>query len=629
MIDSSRRGCATGWWFSLSLSLSLCATELRAQIVDPPSTVGQWLAPFDHAAGPQDHPTKPPSQTFVPDVNPADMFEMWGNPTYVGRFNAIHMSLIPRGLDQGKVLIWGHQNPWRQNAQNGIYFVPAANQARVIFWSILDQVPTPKSFLNFMSVLPLHKGDLFCAGHAWSDDGNLIVMGGSGAHGGSGIGNGWEGSKLAYLYDPTIRFQPGNPTVTPWVPLPDLEEERWYPTVLDLGLFPQSIFQDENVYLVLGGTHNGTSINSYQAWWDGTPPVSPRAWQIAVQNPLSFTFSGPGGGASYALGDYPRAHLTSAGRGVTAGMRIGSAYNEHHNALLPWNQKWLSAQWQQSSERIYGSSVLFPISIVSGVQDNVLSLGGIVWASGTILGSAQTCVVSNIINPSWSSIASLAQPRWLLNTVLLPDGSVLAIGGERTSTTIGCAEVPANTPELYAGGTWTQMATTDIHRNYHSTALLLPSGDVLVAGGEWRKYLATGANGCNPPPQNPPGMAHAVDYQIFQPPYLFRGPRPVINPTSPPGSAWDWFYGGNYIVSFDPLPLGVEVTRAVLARPGSVTHHSDGNQRIVELTVNNPGDGTLMIDVPTNNYVLPRGYYMLFLLTDQGVPSVAAWVRIV
>jgi len=69
-------------------------------------------------------------------------------------------------------------------------------------------------------------------------------------------------------------------------------------------------------------------------------------------------------------------------------------------------------------------------------------------------------------------------------------------------------------------------------------------------------------------------------------------------------------------------------------RPGSVTHHSDGNQRCVELDKTTPQPGKLRIIMPTKSAgILPRGYYMLFIVnnviqTTQGVPSKAFWVEV-
>ena len=63
--------------------------------------------------------------------------------------------------------------------------------------------------------------------------------------------------------------------------------------------------------------------------------------------------------------------------------------------------------------------------------------------------------------------------------------------------------------------------------------------------------------------------------------------------------------------------------------PSATTHGDDMNQREVALQVSNtvPGAGINLVSPPNAN-VAPPGYYMLFLLNQQGVPSVSKWVRI-
>lgn len=98
------------------------------------------------------------------------------------------------------------------------------------------------------------------------------------------------------------------------------------------------------------------------------------------------------------------------------------------------------------------------------------------------------------------------------------------------------------------------------------------------------------------------------------------------------GSAWTWSLGAQQIpVEYDELPFGVWVDHAVLVRAGSVTHHCDPNQRCVRLATAQDPAGLIpqvLVDVPASSYLLPRGYYMLFLVTNQGVPSEAAWVQV-
>lgn len=90
--------------------------------------------------------------------------------------------------------------------------------------------------------------------------------------------------------------------------------------------------------------------------------------------------------------------------------------------------------------------------------------------------------------------------------------------------------------------------------------------------------------------------------------------------------AWDLLHGARYELRCDALPLGNAVERVVFMAPGSVTHHSDMHQRYVEMktTVNNGNE--VEFDVADNEKLLPRGLYMMFLVTNAGAISEATWV---
>jgi hypothetical protein len=82
--------------------------------------------------------------------------------------------------------------------------------------------------------------------------------------------------------------------------------------------------------------------------------------------------------------------------------------------------------------------------------------------------------------------------------------------------------------------------------------------------------------------------------------------------------------GGVFAVS---TPDAARVVSARLIRPSSVTHATDTDQRSVGLGLSRAGD-RLDLRVPKQAGVAPSGWYMLFLLDDRGRPSVARWVRL-
>jgi hypothetical protein len=210
----------------------------------------------------------------------------------------------------------------------------------------------------------------------------------------------------------------------------------------------------------------------------------------------------------------------------------------------------------------------------------------------------------NAPTPAWRSTAPMNNARAYGNLTLLPDGTVLASGGMTGSDGIDLTKAVLPT-EIWNPDTetWTQVASLHIGREYHSTALLLPDGRVLMAGGGQL-----------------PGTAavNQTNAEIYSPPYLFKGTRPTI--TNAPSLVQ---YGSSITVT---TPDAASITKVSLVRLPSVTHAFDQNQRFqfLNFTAN---AGSLTVQAPANGNLAPAGHYMLFVVNSNGVPSVASIVR--
>jgi hypothetical protein len=160
--------------------------------------------------------------------------------------------------------------------------------------------------------------------------------------------------------------------------------------------------------------------------------------------------------------------------------------------------------------------------------------------------------------------------------------------------------------EIYDPGTdkWTVGAPLNFPRQYHSVCILLADGRVVTAGGV--------APGTADPDQ------HSLE--LYSPGYLSLGTRPVIS-TAPPAAT----YGSVFVVE---TSQAANINSVVLIAPISVTHHTDAGQRYIKLPIRSRTATTIETEAPASGNIAPPGFYMLFVVNNQGVPSEAKFVAI-
>jgi hypothetical protein len=147
---------------------------------------------------------------------------------------------------------------------------------------------------------------------------------------------------------------------------------------------------------------------------------------------------------------------------------------------------------------------------------------------------------------------------------------------------------------------------------YHSVALLLPDGRVVAAGGNPEKGRQ--------PSWLPPDPNEELHLELYSPPYLFRGPRPVI--ALAPGN---FAYGSIVVIQ---SPAAGDIRWASLIKGGATTHSFNTSQRLVDLPIQARAAGKLTVQVTGDRNIAPPGWYMLFLTDNDRVPSVASWVNL-
>jgi hypothetical protein len=238
--------------------------------------------------------------------------------------------------------------------------------------------------------------------------------------------------------------------------------------------------------------------------------------------------------------------------------------------------------------------------------------GKILYAGGGDPPTASAEVINlNEASPSWRSVPGMAYARRQMNATLLADGSVLVTGGTSGAGFNNQAGA-VHFAELWnpRNESWTTMAPETKNRTYHSTALLLPDGRVLSSG--------SGGEGV-------PLVNSEFSAQLFSPPYLFNSDgtpasRPTI--TSAPSQL---SYGQSFSVQ---TPDAGVIARGTLIRLSSVTHAFNQSQLIYHLAFAATGSTTVSATAPTSGNLAPPGPYMLFLISESGVPSEATMVTV-
>lgn len=287
-------------------------------------------------------------------------------------------------------------------------------------------------------------------------------------------------------------------------------------------------------------------------------------------------------------------------------------------------QFWYPRNFLAPDGRVFGFDANGKMYFVKTVGDGALTPAGLLGSAnagkvsasamfrpGKILqvaGENRNALVIDIngSQPVVKSTGSLSAPRAWASATVLPDGQVLVTGGSGVPNTL--TDV-TNRAEIWNPdtGKWKLGASGSRPRLYHSFALLLPDASVLVGGG--------GASDDSP--------LNNFRSEIYYPPYLYKAsggfaPRPTIE------SAPDTIAPG---ADFSIVTGSGNISRVTLLQTGAATHSINLQQRFIELPFT-ASSNTLFVEMHDKAIDVPPGYYLLFVINGNGVPSVGKIVRI-
>ncbi|XP_043725433.1 aldehyde oxidase GLOX1-like [Telopea speciosissima] len=289
-----------------------------------------------------------------------------------------------------------------------------------------------------------------------------------------------------------------------------------------------------------------------------------------------------------------------------------------------------------------GSSVLLPLKLNNNllVEAEVLICGGAPRGSvqqansGKFIGAIQTCGRIRITdpNPTWT-METMPLARVMGDMTLLPNGQVLIINGAaRGIAGWEMGRDPVFYPVVYLPDNpvdtsrFQVLNPSSIPRMYHSTAILLRDGRVLVGGSNPHQYYRFS------------GVLYPTELNLeaFSPPYLdleYSGLRPTI---TTPVSYTKVRYGQRLAVRFSVSNSTTKVDKkkvqVTMVSPSFTTHSYSMNQRVLMLNTGHvlavtTSSYAMAVWAPNSAFLAPPGYYLLYVV-HQDIPSEGVWVQI-
>jgi YVTN family beta-propeller protein len=403
--------------------------------------------------------------------------------------------------------------------------------------------------------------DMMCGGTAMLPDGRVVVNGGRNT------------TVLSSIFD----FRTNQ-----WNPLQNMNDGRWYN--------PSVALPDGSVFTVSGwgGSNTAELWNSSSGWrrlngidWSA---VTNRPGNVTMWHP--FLMLAPNG-KLFHFGPTDTMNWvdpTGVGNFGPSGQSVPAPY-------YPKDSAW--AMYDEGR-----------ILVAGGSQNaNYTTVDGSINTSSNATYTVNLNGLTPVITPS----SPMAFTRQFANSVILPNGEVMVIGGNTTG--IGFNDTGSIlTPEIWnpQSAAWRTLADIAVPRNYHSLALLLPDGRVWSGGG------GLGGN-----------AADHQDAQIYTPSALFSpngslATRPKI--TQGPDRIG---LGSNFTVR------GTSgLTKFALIRMAAQTHSVSTDLRYLSLPFTESSSGVYTVTSRSNRNVMLPGYWMLFALNSNGVHSVAKIIKV-
>jgi hypothetical protein len=480
------------------------------------------------------------------------------SPVYDWPVAAVHMSVLPNG----KVLVWDDT----EDDGVGIFSTPGPFHTSV--WDPITNVhnTVPIAQRNPSNI------DMFCAPHVKFPNGDLMIPTGP-------------------VPEHSVYSQVYNWRTDKFYRIPNLNYGRYYPSV--------TVLADGNI-LVLGGQYSyeyAVPVVPIDTSRDKAELFANGRWTVLSNTQMNYGADQRGliNNTSY----YPWIQQAPNGQVFFAGPETKLRYISTVN-----NGSVTDVGSRDNLFRDYGNYAMYDIG-------KILVAGG-----GNSLSSATKIDITGGV-PVSTSAGNMNFGRRQGNLTIMADGNMLMTGGNSGGNVIGNQfDLPSS---VYAAevwnpltNNWITLASMQKSRQYHSTAVLVPDGRIILGGGICNGCLFYGQNNINA--------------EYFSPPYLFKpdgtnAPRPVIDTNSEYLT-----YDTNFNMSVT-MPSATSIRKVHLIKLGSVTHATNFDQRLVPLTFTGTPQN-LSVKAPKDGNIAPPGFYMLIVVSSAGAPSVAKIVQV-
>lgn len=455
----------------------------------------------------------------------------------------MHACLLP---NSSKVLYFGYESRYIPNEVDYSWL-----------WDETTGYHMTNNQLDSLTPGGYRKWSLWSGEHTFLDDavGTILIHGGY-----------RDDVKKAYTFDPDQEL---------WATAPASQYGRFYSTTITLANGKALTLFGSNL------NHGGGTSRNIEVF----DPAGGGSWEPEIPFPTAFD--------NHVY--YPWTFLLPDGKLFIAGPHVPTHRFGYNDPTV--YESILTNKGNRSGGGEKGTAVMFTLR-PPNYEPKVMIIGG---------DTATTEQTSEIIDlsqptPSWQYGQELDLRiirKWQCHSVLLPDGRIFLCGGIESGPHGGASEI--FDPENQSDG-WQIGPAMKHYRTYHSAAILLADGSVLVGGDDPK-----------------PGTTEPTPHERYLPDY-FTAPRPLITDAAVT-TTWN-------------TPIDIETPQALIIgevailRPGAVTHGWNMSQRRIELEITGVAGNIVTVQTPPNGNIAPPGWYLLFILDGNLVPSVGRWIRI-